>query len=39
MISVERKCQDPIKVKNTVSFIINTNNYAIRLSHDDRRYF
>ena len=38
-ISVERKCQDPIKVKNTVSFIINTNNYAIRLSHDDRRYF
>jgi len=39
MISVKRKCQDPIKVKNTVSFIINTNNYAIRLSHDDRRYF
>jgi hypothetical protein len=39
MISIERKGQDPIKVKNTVSFIINTNNTAIRLSYDDRRYF
>jgi hypothetical protein len=39
MISIERKGQDPIKVKNTVSFIINTNNYAIRISYDDRRYF
>jgi hypothetical protein len=39
MISVERKGKDPIKVKNTVSFIINTNNYAIRLTYDNRRYF
>ncbi|MEM5804009.1 MAG: DUF5906 domain-containing protein, partial [Candidatus Aenigmatarchaeota archaeon] len=39
-IDIERKFKDKLKVPNTVSFIINTNNYsALKLSPDDRRFF
>ncbi|MCS7317997.1 MAG: hypothetical protein NZZ41_06820, partial [Candidatus Dojkabacteria bacterium] len=35
-----RKFKDKLTVPNTVSFIINTNNYsALKLSPDDRRFF
>ena len=39
LISVEEKYQKPFMIKNTVSFIINTNKRAIRISYDDRRFF
>ena len=39
-ISIEKKGKDHIKINNTISFIINTNNdYAIKMGTDDRRYF
>jgi hypothetical protein len=39
-IDFEEKHKDKLKVPNTVSFIINTNNYsALKISSDDRRYF
>jgi hypothetical protein len=39
-IDIEEKFQKKITVPNTVSFIINTNNYsALKLSPDDRRFF
>jgi predicted RNA-binding protein associated with RNAse of E/G family len=39
-IDIERKGKDKLSVPNTVSFMINTNNYqAIKLSPDDRRFF
>lgn len=39
-IDIEKKHIDKIKVRNTVSFIIHTNNYtALKLSPNDRRFF
>lgn len=39
-IDIENKGKDKITVPNTVSFMINTNNYqAIKLLPDDRRFF
>ena len=37
-ISIRLMHQDHFKVDNTVSFIINTNSYAIALNHGSRRY-
>jgi hypothetical protein len=39
-IDIERKGKDKLPVPNTVSFMINTNNYEeIKLSPDDRQFF
>jgi len=38
-ISIEEKYQKLYMINNTISFIINSNKRAIRISYDDRRFF
>jgi len=39
IISIRLMRVDAFKTNNTVSFIINTNSYAIAMNHQTRRYF